>query len=320
MKAIVQRRYGGAEALELTTVDCPRIEGHQVLVRVRAAGVDRGAYHLMRGLPYVVRLMGTGLRRPKQPVPGTNFAGIVDAVGADVDGFRPGDQVYGCAHGTFAEYAAADHAAIAPKPAALAFDEAAVLPYSATVALQALRERADVQPGQSVLVVGASGAVGTIAVQIAKALGAEVTGVCRSENAPLVRGLGADRTVSYDLDEVAGRHQVVVDVGGNTPVARLRRSLTDDGRLIIVGGEQGGRILGGIHRQLGAHLRSPFVSQHLGSLIARDDHHTLHTINGLVDGGSVRPVMGRTVELVDTADAIDDLDHRRTRGRLAVIP
>lgn len=250
MKAIVQRRYGGAETLELAAIDPPTLGARQVLVQVRAAGVDCGVYHLMRGMPYVMRLMGFGLRRPKTPVPGLNLAGVVKAAGSDVTRFTVGDEVYGTARGSFAELAAADDDHLAAKPAELSFEGAAVLPYPATVALQAIRDRAEVRPGQSVLVVGASGAVGTIAVQIARAHGAEVTGVCHGTNAEFVKHLGASRTISHDQDDlarVAGRHDVVIDIGGNTSTARLRQALAKQGTLVIIGGEGGGPILGGVH-------------------------------------------------------------------------
>jgi NADPH:quinone reductase-like Zn-dependent oxidoreductase len=323
VKAIVQDRYGGAETLELADVEQPSIADDQVLVQVRAAGVGRGALHLIRGRPLLMRALGFGLRRPKARVPGTNISGRVEAVGAAVRAFAPGDDVYGTCTGAFADFAAADEDRLAPKPRTLSFDEAAVLPYAGVVALQALRDRARVERGQTVLVVGASGAVGTVVVQLAVAYGCEVSGVCGSGNATLVRRLGAVHTIDHTLDDFTQRperYDVVIDVGGNTPVRRLRRVLTRSGALVIIGGEGGGPFLGGAHRQVTAQLLSPFVSQSLGALIASEDTDTLRALNEFVDAGALRPVMGRTLPLVDAPDAIDDLEHRRTRGRLALVP
>jgi NADPH:quinone reductase-like Zn-dependent oxidoreductase len=321
MKAIVQHAYGGADELRFEEIPEPAVGDRQVLVRVVAAGVDRGAYHLMRGDPYIVRLMGTGLRTPKARVPGTNVAGRVDAVGAAVTGFRPGDEVYGTCKGAFAEYAAADADRIAPKPTALGFEEASVLPYPGTVSVQAVRDRARVQPGQSVLIVGASGAVGTIVVQVAKAFGGDVTGVCSASNVDLVRSLGADHVIDYEsADLTAGddRYDVVLDIGGNTPVRRLRRALRPRGTLVIIGGEGGGRLIGGIHRQLGAQLLSPFTRQKLGTLIASEGSDVLRSLTELVEAGEVRPVMGPSFPLADAARAVADLDAGATRGRIVL--
>jgi NADPH:quinone reductase-like Zn-dependent oxidoreductase len=323
MKAIVQHRYGGPETLSFEDVAEPEVGDHQVLVRVVAAGVDRGAYHVMRGLPYVVRLAGYGVRAPKVPIPGTNVAGRVEAVGARVTDLRPGDDVYGTGKGAYAEFVAADEDRVAPKPHSLTFDEAAVLPYPGTVALQAIRDRAGVEQGRSVLVVGASGAVGTIAVQVAKAFGAEVTGVCSARTADLVGGLGADHVIAYDdtgIDSGGRRYDAVIDIGGNTSVARLRRVTASRGTLVIVGGEGGGRLIGGVQRQLGAQALSPFVRQKLGTFIASEHRDILCELNELVATDHVKPVMGRSVPLADAAEAITDLDQRRTRGRLVLNP
>jgi NADPH:quinone reductase-like Zn-dependent oxidoreductase len=322
MKAVIQHHYGGAETLQLCDVPTPTIGRDQVLVRVAAAGVDRGAYHLMRGLPYVVRL-GTGIRRPKAAIPGTNVAGEVESVGENVTRLRAGDLVYGTSKGSFAEYAVAGEDRLAPKPPTLSFEEAAVLPYAAVVSLQAVRDRANVRSGQSVLVVGASGAVGSVTVQIAKAHEAIVTGVCGSGSAELVRALGADHVIDYTSSDFAAeghRYDAIIDIGGNTRVSRLRRALASRGTLVIVGGEGGGRLIGGIHRQLGAQLLSPFVKQRLGTLIARERSDVLRAVNDLVDAGFVAPVMGRYAPLAHATDAIADLDAGRTRGRIALVP
>jgi NADPH:quinone reductase-like Zn-dependent oxidoreductase len=320
MKAIVQERYGAADTLRLRDVPIPEPSASQVLVRVTAAGVDRGAYHLMRGLPYLVRI-GYGLRAPKTPIPGTNMAGKVEVVGDNVTQVKVGDAVYGTCAGAFAEYTVAEENRVAPKPATLTFEEAAVLPYPGAVSLQATRDRARVRPGQSVFVVGASGAVGTIAVQTAKSFGASVTGVCASASADLVSQLGADHVIDYtrhDIADGATRYDVILDVGGNTPLSGLRRALAPEGTLVIIGGEGGGGVIGGTQRQLAALLLSPFVQQKLGTFIASERAEMLRALNDLVDAGHVRPVMGRCVPLAEAPDAIADLDTRRTRGRIAL--
>lgn len=319
----MQRAYGDAGTLWFEEIEDPVPGPRQVLVRVRAAGIDRGAQHLMQGLPYVMRIMGFGLRRPRSPVPGTNLAGTVEAVGLEVTGFRPGDEVYGTAAGAFAELAVADEDALAPKPGAVGMPEASVLPYAGTVALQAIRDRARLEPGQSVLMVGASGAVGTIAVQIAKADGAEVTGVCSASNAPLVRDLGADRVLDREDDDVTSgrlRHDVVLDLGGLTPLRRLRRAVARDGRLILIGGEGGGRLTGGVQRHLAAPLLAPLLRRHIASIIAKDSGAVLRTLGALVEGGQVRPVMDRTYPLSDAAFAVRQLDAPGRTGRIALVP
>jgi NADPH:quinone reductase-like Zn-dependent oxidoreductase len=231
--------------------------------------------------------------------------------------------VYGTAHGSFAEFAAADEHRLALKPREVSFEEAAVLPYPGAVSLQAIRDHARVRPGNTVLIVGASGAVGTIAVQIAKLFGAEVTGVCSAAAAEMVRGLGADDVIDYeqrDFTTIGRDFDVIIDTGGNTPLARLRRSLGRRGSLVIIGGEAGGRVLGGFHRQIGAQLLSPFVRQSLGTLIATENADILRSLNELLATGPVKPILGRTLALADAVEAIDDLDRRRTRGRLLLIP
>ena len=319
MKAIVQDGYGGAGVLAWHDVPQPEVGDDQVLVQVVAAGVDRGALHLMTGRPYLMRL-GTGLRTPKVVVPGANFAGRVEAVGRNVARFRPGDEVYGAARGTYAEYVAAPASKVAAKPPELSFEQAAVLPYAAFPALQAVRDHARVQPGEHVLVVGASGAVGSIAVQVAKAFGAEVTGVCASRDLDLTRSIGADHVIDYtreDFAEGSRRYDVIIDVFGRNPVRRLRHALTPRGRLVIVGGE-GDRWIGGIHRQLGAILLSPFVGQDLSIFLAKEDAETLQTMNDLVEAGKVAPVMDRSYPLVEAHDAVARLEAGSGSGRLVL--
>src|SRR3954471_7946036 len=243
MKAIVRDRYGSADALRLSDVEMPDVGDEQVLVRVRAAGLDRGAWHIMAGLPYLLRAAGFGLRRPKVAGLGSELAGVVEAVGAKVTGLEPGDAVFGTCSASFAEYASTEPDKLARTPANLTFEQAAAVPVSAVTALQALRDHGRVKAGQHVLVIGASGGVGTFAVQIAKAFGANVTGVSNTNKLDLVRSLGADHVIDYtqtDVTEAGTRYDVVLDIGGNRPLSRLRRILTSDGTLVIVGGEGGG--------------------------------------------------------------------------------
>ena len=271
MRAIVQDHYGTVpeDVLRVAELARPTIGDDEVLVRVRAASVDRGTWHLMTGLPNLMRIMGFGLRRPKQPNPGRSLAGTVEAVGQNVTAFEPGDEVYGTAEGSFAEYARAEAGLLAHKPANLSFEQAAAVPVSGLTALQGVRTAPRCGAGQKVLIIGASGGVGTFAVQIAKAFGAEVTGVCSTAKTELVRELGADHVVDYTRDDFADgehRYDVILDIGGNSRLSHLRRALTPRGRLVIVGGETDGRWLGGFDRQLRAMLLSPLVSQKLGIL------------------------------------------------------
>src|SRR3984885_6683110 len=258
MQAIVQDHYGPAQdVLRLEEIDRPTIGDGEVLLRVHAAGVDRGVGHLMTGLPYPVRLGGYGLRVPKPPVPGTDVAGVVSAVGHEVTRFQPGDEVFGTGQGTFAEYARAPESKLAPKPASLTFEQAAVVALSGQTAPQGLRDYGRIQPGQKVLITGASGGVGTFAVQLAKAFGAQVTGVCSTTKADLVRSIGADHVIDYTREDFADgkqRHDLILDIGGNPSLSRLRRALAPAGTVVITGGEAGGRWLAGNDRQLRALL------------------------------------------------------------------
>lgn len=319
MKAMVQNHYGGAEALRFDEVARPECDEDDVLVQVVAAGVDRGALHFMTGRPYLMRL-GTGLRTPKVTVPGVSFAGRVEAVGSHVSRFAVGHEVYGATRGTYAEYVAAPQRKIAPKPAELSFEEAAVLPYAVFAALQAVRDHARVQPGERVLVVGASGAVGSVAVQVAKADGAEVTGVCGPRDQQLATSIGADHVIDYtreDFTDGSRRYDVIIDVFGRTRIRRLRRALTPRGRLVITGGE-GDRWIGGTQRQLGVMLLSPFVRQALRAFVAKENTETLESINDLVAEGKVRPVLGRNYPLVEAADAVTALEAGTTSGRIVL--
>ena len=320
MKAVTQARYGSADVLEVRDIPRPEPQAGQVLVRVVAAGMDRGAWHYMTGEPYLMRLLGFGLRAPNVPVPGTNFAGVVEGVGPDVTAFAPGDEVYGATRGTFAEYAIASVAKLAPKPPQLSFEQAAVLPYAGFVALQALRDHGRVEPGHKVLVVGASGAVGTIAVQLAVAFGATVTGVCSGRHAELVRSLGAHDVIDYtseDLADGSRRFDLIIDIGGRTTVRRLRRALTRTGTLVIAGGE-GDRWIGGIQRQLWASVLSPVVSQKLKSFVVKERADELVTLNEFVAAGKLMPVLGPSFPLWDPAAAVTAFETGDAHGRIVI--
>jgi NADPH:quinone reductase-like Zn-dependent oxidoreductase len=321
MRAVVQTEYGPTEdVLHLGQAPRPEIGDGEVLVRVRAAGVDRGVWHLMAGEPYAIRLAGFGVRAPKNAVRGSEFAGVVEAVAPDVTTLRPGDEVYGIGRGSFAEYVVAPAGKVAPKPAGLTFEQAAAAPVSASTALQAVRDHGRVRPGQSVLVIGASGGVGSFAVQIAKAFGAEVTGVSSTSKLDLVRSLGADRVLDYSAgDFLAGaeRYDVVLDTGGNTPLRRLRRALTATGTLVIVGGETGGRWLG-VRRQLLAMALSPFVGQKLGTFINSENAADLVVLTGLFEAGSVVPAVDRVFPLAEAPAAVRWMREGRARGKVVV--
>jgi len=322
MKAIVQDEYGEADdVLRLEEIDRPEIGDDGVLLRVHAAGVDRGVWHLMAGLPYPIRIAGYGMRAPKTRVRGLDVAGRVEAVGKDVTSLKPGDAVFGIADGSFAEYARAREDKLAPKPANLTFEQAAAVPVSALTALQGVRDRGEVQPGQRVLIIGASGGVGTFAVQIAKAFGAEVTGVCSTAKVDLVRSLGADRVIDYTQDDIAvggHRYDVILDIGGNRPLKELRRALTARGTLVIVGGEAGGRWLGGNDRQLRALLLSRFVGQKLGTFIASENAEDLIVLTELIESGQVVPVVDRTYSLSETPAAIRYIAEGHARGKVVI--
>jgi NADPH:quinone reductase-like Zn-dependent oxidoreductase len=324
MQAIVQERYGSApeEVLGIAETARPAIGAADVLVRVRAASVDRGTWHLMAGLPYPARL-AFGLRRPNFTNPGRTLAGTVEAVGSSVTGFRPGDEVFGIpgGNGSFAEYVVARPGKLAAMPANLSFEEASAVPISGSTALQALRDHARVQAGEKVLVIGASGGVGSFAVQIAKALGAEVTGVASTAKVDAVRALGADHVADYTREDVTdGRHRydVVLDIGGTRRLSHLRRALTPRGRLVIVGGETGGRWLDGFDRQLRAALLSPFISQTLGFFVNSENADDLVALRELIESGQVTPAIDLVYPLGETVAAIRHLLDGRAAGKVVV--
>lgn len=321
MRAIVQYRYGGPEVLELRDIERPTIGDEEVLVRVVAADVNRAAWHLMTGVPYLMRVMGFGLRSPKVAVAGTNLAGRVVEVGTSVTDLAPGDEVYGAGVGTFAEYACAHQNKLARMPAGLSYEQAAGVPHGGLTALQALRDHGKVQSGQHVLIVGASGAVGSMAVPLAKAFGATVTGVCSTAKIDLVRSLGADHVIDYltsDIDLGAERYDVILDIGGNRSIAHLRRALSARGTLVIVGGEGGGRWTYGLHRQLGALVLSPFSRQKLTTFIAREHREDLIALNGFIEAGAVTPVVDQVFSLAEAREAFRVLERGTARGRLAL--
>jgi NADPH:quinone reductase-like Zn-dependent oxidoreductase len=293
-----------------------------VLVRVRAAGLDPGVWHLMTGLPYLVRVMGFGLRTPKVRVRGRVVAGSVEAVGANVSRFEVGDEVYGTCDGSFAEYATAREDKLAAKPANLSFEQAAAVPISGVTALQGVRDVGRVQPGQRVLVIGAAGGVGSFAVQIAKAFGGEVTGLCSTGKLDLVRSLGADRVIDYTRESLAdapNRFDVILDTAGNRSLSSLRSALVRQGTLVIVGGEGGGRWLGGFDRQI---LRAPalslFVGQRLRAVIAKEGGDDLIALTKLIEEGELRPVIDRSYPLPDAVEAIRYLAQGHAAGKVVI--
>lgn len=322
MTAVVQERYGTQPepVLRVARLAVPYIGPGEVLVRVRASSVDRGTWHLMAGLPYAVRPV-SGLRGPRLPNPGRNIAGVVEAVGPAVTGFAPGDEVYGTARAAFAEYVAARPDRIAPKPTGLTFEEAATVPVSALTALQAVRDKGRVQQGQEVLITGASGGVGTFAVQLAHHLGARVTAVASTPKLETVRTLGADHVSDYTREDFLAdgrRYDTIVDIAGNRRLRDLRRALTPHGRLVITGGETDGRWLGGTDRQLRAQMVSPFVGQYLGTFIATEQADELRKVTALIDTGAFSPVVDRVHPLTETASAVRHLLDGRVTGKLAL--
>jgi NADPH:quinone reductase-like Zn-dependent oxidoreductase len=318
MKAIVQARYGSPDVLELKEIDKPVVGDDEALVRVHAASVNPADWHVMRGSPYFVRLAGYGLRRPKNPVPGSDVAGVVDAVGKNVTRLRPGDAVFGWCRGSYAEYACGAEDRLVPSPANLTFEQAAAVPIAATTALQGLRDTGQLQPGQTVLVIGASGGVGTFAVQIAKALGAEVTGVCSTRNVEMVRSIGADHVVDYSREDFVRsgqRHDLVFQLAGTSSPSECRRALAPNGTLVLSSGD--GRFTG-IDRILTAMVSSPFVSQRLVTWVTKANNADLLTLKGLIEAGEVTPVIDRTYTLAETAAAIRYLEEGHTRGKVVI--
>jgi NADPH:quinone reductase-like Zn-dependent oxidoreductase len=324
MKAIVQATYGDLDVLDFRDIDQPVPTDKQVLVRVHAAGLHRGDWHVMTGLPYLIRVVvpTLGLRGPKTPVLGMDVAGTVEEVGPNVTRFQPGDEVFGWCDGAFAEYAIAPEDQLTPKPANLSFEQAAVVPISGFAALQGLRDEGDIQPGQQVLVIGAAGGVGSFAVQLAKAFGAQVTGVCSTAQAELVRSIGADDVVDYTREDVTdGTRQwdLILDCAGRRSLSQLRRALTPTGTLVIVGGEGGGRWLGGFDRNLRAVVLSRVVGQRLRMLSSKPAHEDLEVLRELLEAGKVTPVIGRSYPLGEVPEAMRSMVEGRGGGGKIVI-
>jgi len=321
MKAIVQDRYGPADVLELREINKPKVGDDDVLVRVHTAGVNPGVWHAMTGRPYVMRLMGFGLRRPKARIRGTDVAGRVEAVGKGVASLQPGDEVSGDCNGSFAEYACAREDKLVRKPANLTFEQAAAVPDSGVTALQGLRDAGGVKPGQKVLIIGAAGGIGTFAVQIAKSFGAQVTGVCSTTKTDLVRSIGADHAIDCTREDFASgrqRYDVILDTAGNRSLSHLRRALTPQGTLVIIGGEGGGQWFG-MGRQLRAFVLSPFVGQKLHSLFSLErPKKDLQFLKELVEAGKVTPVIDRTYRLSEVPAPIRHWEAGHARGKVVV--
>jgi NADPH:quinone reductase-like Zn-dependent oxidoreductase len=321
MKAIVQDRYGTADVLVLRDIEQPVAGDGDVLIRVHAAGVDPGVWHLMTGRPYLIRVMGFGWRAPKFRVRGRDVSGTVVAVGKRVTQFKTGDAVFGICHGAFAEYACAKEERFALKPANISFEQAAAVPISGASALNGLREVGQIQPGQKVLILGAAGGVGSFAVQLAKAWGATVTGVCSTSKVEPVRSIGADDVVDYsreDFTDGARRFDLILDTAGRRPMSHLRRALTEDGTLVIVGGKGGDTWLGGFQRQMLAPLRSLFGKQKLRGLMFQERQQDLLTLKQLIEAGKITPVIDRTYPLSEAAAAIRYLEQGHARGKVVV--
>jgi NADPH:quinone reductase-like Zn-dependent oxidoreductase len=321
MKAIVQDRYGTTDVLELRDVEKPQPGDDELLIRVQAAGVDPGVWHLMTGLPYLVRIMGFGLRKPKIRIRGTDAAGIVEAAGKNVVRLKPGDQVYGTCEGSFAEYACAKAERLAPKPSNLSFEQAAAVPVSGMTALHGLRDAGKLQPEQKALIIGAAGGVGTYAVQLAKAFGAEVTGVCSTSKVDLVRAIGADEVIDYtreDFTQDTRRFDLILDTAGRRPLSQVRRALTPQGTLVIVGGEGGDRWLGGFQRQIFAPLRSRFTEQKVLGLISQERQQDLLTLKAMIEEGKLTPVIDRIFPLGEAPQAIHYLEQGHARGKVVI--
>jgi NADPH:quinone reductase-like Zn-dependent oxidoreductase len=320
MRAIVQDTYGSADVLRLAHIPTPQVADNQVLVRVHAAGLDRGTWHLMTGKPYVQRLV-LGFRGPRNPVPGRDVAGTVVAVGRAVTRFRVGDEVYGIGPGSFAEYTVAREDRLARKPANMTFEQAAVVPVSAMTALRALSDVGQVAGGQRVLVIGASGGVGSYAVQLAKAFGADVTGVASTGKLDLVRLLGADRVIDYTREDFAAgpdRYDLILDIAGNPTLSRLRRALAPAGTAVIVGGEEGGNLTGGLNRQFRALALSPFIRQRLTMLPPKEHASVLERLTERIEAGQVTASIDRTYPLERVPEAMRHLVAGRVRGKVAV--
>jgi NADPH:quinone reductase-like Zn-dependent oxidoreductase len=321
MRAVTQRRYGTSDVLDVEEIDRPTIGADEVLVEVVAAAIDRGTEHQMTGRPWLMRLLGFGVRRPKQPVLGLDVAGLVRAVGDDVTRFRVGDEVFGIAKGSLAEFAAAPERKLVHKPANVTFEQAAASTVSGITALQALDDVGHLEPGQRVLIIGASGGVGTFAVQLARAMGGIVDGVAGTANLDLVASLGAEHVYDHrttDISDITERYDLVLDIGGRNPLRKLRRLLTPTGTLVIVGGENGNRVTGGIGRQLRAVLLSPFIRQRLAMFVSTGDRSFIERLAAHLESGDVVPAITSRHTLDDATDAMRHLESGTASGKIVV--
>jgi NADPH:quinone reductase-like Zn-dependent oxidoreductase len=320
MKAIVQDRYGSPDVLDLREIDKPVVEDGEVLVRVRAASANPADWHFMRGLPYVMRPQ-SGLDKPKNGVLGRDVAGQVEAVGKDVTRFRPGDEVFAnVGTGGFAEYTCVSEDFLELKPVNLTFEQTAAVPLAGLTALQGLRDAGQVQPEQKVLIIGASGGVGTFAVQIAKSFGADVTGVCSTRNVEMVRSLGADHVIDYTQEDFAQsgqKYDLIFQLAGTRSPSACRRALTPKGTLVLSSGESSGRWIGPVDRIIKAVVLSPFVGQKLGSFLAKPNSDDLQFLKELIEAGKVTPVIDRTYPLSETPEAIRYLEEGHAEGKLS---
>ena len=321
MKAILQDEYGDSpDVLRLAEIDKPDPGAREVLIRIEAASLFVGDWHVMTGLPYAVRPK-LGLRRPNARVAGQEMAGVVEAVGAGATMFQAGDDVFGTCEGAFADYVAAPESLLARKPANLSFQHAATVAITGTTALQAVRDKGNVQPGQTALIIGAAGGVGSFAVQIAKALGARVTGVCNTAQVDLVRSIGANDAIDYtqvDFTEIGRRWDLIVETAGARALTDLRRTLTPSGTLVIVGGEGGGRWVGKAGRMVWAPMLSRFSSQTLRTLAVKHNGADLVVLRDLIEEGKVKPVIGKTYPLVQVPDAMRDLKTAPSQGKVVI--
>jgi NADPH:quinone reductase-like Zn-dependent oxidoreductase len=321
MKAMVQDRFGPPDVLQLTDTGLPEVGAGDVLVRVHAAALNPADWHILRGDPLVSRLLGVGLTRPKARVAGIDAAGVVEAAGANVRGLANGDEVLGFCRGAFAEYACAAAEMVVPKPAGLSFEQAAAVPIAATTALRGIRDVGEVKAGQRVLVNGAGGGVGTYAVQIAAALGAEVTGVCSTGNVELVRSIGAAHVVDYttqDFTDGRTRYDVIFDNVSSLPLTQLRGALTPKGILVVNGGGSPGHVFGPVAGLLRAVVASAFVSQRLRPLPPRQNRAELLAVTGLIEDGKLTPVVDRTYPLADTVEGLRHVERGHARGKIVV--
>jgi|SRR5436309_732503 len=321
MKAIVRYKYGGPDVLQLREIEKPVIKDDQVLVRVRATSINLGDWHFMRGRPYIIRMMGYGLLKPKlkSSVPGGDLAGRVEAVGKNVTEFHPGDEVFGMSIRTFAEYVAVKDVGLVPKPANVTFEQAAAVPVAAITALQGLRDKGEIRPGREVLINGASGGVGTFGVQIAKALGAHVTGVCRTRNLDMVRSIGADKVIDYTQEDFTAsghRYDLILDVAGNHPWSECRRALTRDGILVLTG--QSGRKEHSVLPFIKVAVVGPFLRHRVRTFIAKRDKKDLNILREFLETGKIRPVIDGTYPLGEAAEAMRYVQEEHARGKVVL--